>query len=74
MQKQVSLCILLLALVAAAAVTPIPSGRAAENLVLNPKLDYNSDRQDGPLITGDDMQNAELSSTQPTYLIIYGEG
>ena len=48
--------------------------RGGENLVLNPKLDYSSDSQDGPLITGDDMQNGELVAGQPTYVIIYGEG
>lgn len=47
---------------------------AGENLVLNPRLDYNSDSQDGPLISGDDLGNAELSTTRPTYLFIYGEG
>lgn len=47
--------------------------RGGENLVLNPKLDYNSDSQDGPLITGDDMQNGDLVAGKPTYMIIYGE-
>src|SRR5579863_10025254 len=44
-----------------------------DNLKLNPKLDYQSDSLDGPLITGDDTQ----SGSQPgkiNYVIIYGEG
>ncbi len=45
---------------------------AAENLQLNPKLDYSSDSQDGPLITGDDM-GAALVTGKPTYVIMYGE-
>jgi hypothetical protein len=46
---------------------------AGENLRLNPKLDYGSDSQDGPLITGDDM-DAVISPGKPTYVIMYGEG
>ena len=45
---------------------------AAENLHLNPKLDYSSDSQDGPLITGDDM-DAALVAGEPAYVIMYGE-
>ena len=33
------------------------SASAGENLKLNPKLDYTSDSQDGPLITGDTMDD-----------------
>jgi len=46
---------------------------AADNLKLNPKLDYTSDSQDGPLITGDHMQ-AGLVPGKPAYVIMYGEG
>jgi hypothetical protein len=46
---------------------------AGENLQLNPKLDYASDSQDGPLITGDNM-DAGLSSGKPSYILMYGEG
>ena len=46
---------------------------AADNLKLNPKLDYNSDSQDGPLITGDNM-DAGLAAGKPNYVIFYGEG
>ena len=45
---------------------------AADNLKLNPKLDYTSDSYDGPLITGDHMQDG-LAAGQPNYIIIYGE-
>src|SRR5271165_6540864 len=45
---------------------------AADNLKLNPKLDYTSDSQDGPLITGDKMEAAAVSG-KPAYIIMYGE-
>ena len=45
---------------------------AGENLKLNPKLDYTSDSQDGPLITGDHMESGAVSG-KPTYVIMYGE-
>jgi len=47
--------------------------RAAENLKLNQHLDYSSDSQDGPLITGDHLDDGAVSG-KPTYVIIYGEG
>ncbi len=47
--------------------------RAAENLRLNPHLDYSSDSKDGPLITGDRMEDGAAKG-QPNYIIIYGEG
>jgi hypothetical protein len=46
---------------------------AGENLKLNPKLDYGSDSQDGPLITGDHMDAGVLPG-KPAYVILYGEG
>jgi len=46
---------------------------AAENLKLNPKLDYTSDSQDGPLITGSSME-AGFVPGKPAYIILYGEG
>lgn len=46
---------------------------AGENLRLNAKLDYTSDSQDGPLITGDSM-DAGVTSGKPAYIIFYGEG
>ena len=53
-------------------VATLPS-LAADNLKLNPKLDYDSDSQDGPLITGDDMQSGFVPG-KPAYVIMYGEG
>jgi len=46
---------------------------AAENLRLNSKLDYGSDSQDGPLITGDHMDTGFVPG-KPAYVILYGEG
>jgi thiol-disulfide isomerase/thioredoxin len=61
---------LIVALFAAAMVLP---AHAAENLKLNQHLDYTSDSQDGPLITGDHLEDAAVSG-KPTYAIFYGEG
>ena len=44
-----------------------------ENLKLNSKLDYTSDSQDGPLITGETME-AGFAPGKPAYVIMYGEG
>ena len=44
-----------------------------ENLRLNSKLDYTSDSQDGPLITGESM-DAGFVAGKPAYVILYGEG
>lgn len=44
-----------------------------DNLKLNPKLDYQSDSLDGPLITGDDAQSGFVPG-KANYIIIYGEG
>lgn len=52
--------------------TVLPA-HAAENLKLNQGLDYTSDSQDGPLITGDHLDDAAVSG-KPTYAIFYGEG
>ena len=46
---------------------------AGENLKINPKLDYSSDSQDGPLITGDQMDDGTVAG-MPNYILIYGEG
>ena len=45
----------------------------AENLKLNSHLDYSSDSQDGPLITGDRMEDGATAG-KPNYIIMYGEG
>jgi hypothetical protein len=50
-----------------------PSTRSAEDLRLNPRLDYSSDSQDGSLITGSDMESGAVSG-KPNYVIVYGEG
>lgn len=46
---------------------------AADDLKLNPHLDYSSDSIDGPLITGNNLQ-AGVEPGKPNYVIIYGEG
>src|ERR1700722_8943551 len=48
------------------------SALAADNLKLNPKLDYSSDSADGALITGDHMQ-AGIVRGKPAYVIIFAE-
>ena len=63
---------LVLTLLAACVALPALLG-AAENLRLNPRLDYSSDSQNGPLITGDRMEEGAVRG-QPNYIIIYGEG
>ena len=60
-----------LTMIVAAAMTM--SAQAAENLRLNQHLDYSSDSQDGPLITGDHMEDGAAPG-ESTYVIIYGEG
>ena len=47
--------------------------RAAENLHLNARLDYSSDSQDGPLITGDHMEDGAVRG-KPNYVFMFGEG
>jgi hypothetical protein len=63
--KRIALSLLLLAITA-----PM---FAADNLKVNPKLDYASDSEDGPLITGDNME-AGFVPGKPAYVIMYGEG
>jgi hypothetical protein len=46
---------------------------AQSQLKLNPRLDYNSDSVDGPLITGNDTRRGVIAS-KPNYVMIYGEG
>jgi len=47
--------------------------RAGENLRLNPRLDYSSDSQDGPLITGDHLEDGAVRG-KPNYVFMFGEG
>ena len=51
----------------------IPIMAAAENLRLNPRLDFSSDSRDGPLITGDRLEDGVLRG-KPNYLFMFGEG
>lgn len=49
------------------------AGLPAQELKLNPHLDYNSDSQDGPLITGSDT-SAGLAKGKVNYVFIFEEG
>ena len=60
-------------LATAAALALVLPVHAAENLKLNPQLDYTSDSEDGPLITGDRLEDGAVSG-KPAYAIFYGEG
>jgi len=62
----------LLMLSLALAIVAVAHAHAAENLKLNQHLDYSSDSQDGPLITGDQMEDGTVTG-KPTYAIFYGE-
>lgn len=44
---------------------------AATELKLNPNLNYNTDSNDGPLITGKVMSAANISTEKPTHIIFY---
>jgi hypothetical protein len=46
---------------------------AGDNLKVNPKLDYNSDSLDGPLIAGDKLTEGVVAG-KPNYILIVGEG
>ncbi len=62
-----------MALLFATALAMVLPAHAAENLKLNQHLDYKSDSQDGPLITGDHLEDGPVAG-KPAYAIIYGEG
>ena len=47
--------------------------KAGENLRLNPRLNYASDSQDGPLITGDHIEDGAVRG-KPNYVFMFGEG
>jgi hypothetical protein len=64
--------IVILALLAAGLAVAV-NLRAAENLRLNQRLDYSSDSQDGPLITGDHIENGAVRG-KPNYVFMFGEG
>lgn len=44
---------------------------AAKELKLNPNLDYNTDSNDGPLITGKDLSHAVINTEKPIHIIFY---
>lgn len=64
--------IVMLAMVAAA-LSVSANFKAAENLRLNPRLDYSSDSQDGPLITGGRLEDGAVRG-KPNYVFMFGEG
>jgi hypothetical protein len=45
------------------------SAHAAADLKLNPYLDYTSDSEDGPLITGDNTTDGTVHTGKPAYVI-----
>ena len=47
------------------------SAYAATDLKLNPDLNYSSDSNDGPLITGDNMHSGAVRHRKPAYIIFY---
>ena len=57
----------------AAAVSMAANLAAAENLRLNSRLNYSSDSQDGPLITGDHIEDGAVRG-KPNYVFMFGEG
>ena len=44
---------------------------AATNLKLNPNLDYSTDSNDGPLITGDNITDGMIQQGKSAYIIFY---
>jgi hypothetical protein len=62
-----------IAVFVAVGLSAVANMRAAENLRLNPRLDYSSDSQDGPLITGDHMDDGAVGG-KPNYVFMFGEG
>jgi thioredoxin-like negative regulator of GroEL len=66
---RLGLKLLVLLLAAMLIAPPAP----AQQLKLNPHLDYNSDSIDGPLITGNNTQTGIIAG-KPNYVMIYGEG
>jgi hypothetical protein len=44
-----------------------------DHLKINPRLNYSSDSQDGPLITGEHMEDGAVEG-KPNFVMMYGEG
>lgn len=68
--KKVGLCIIS-ALMAFMLAGPTGVSFAATDLKLNPSLDYSSDSNDGPLITGEGLSNGSVRKGTPAYIIFY---
>jgi len=45
---------------------------SAEDLAINPKLDYKSDSNDGPLIYGKNLNEAVLHAGKPAHILFTG--
>ena len=43
----------------------------ATEIKLNPKMNYNSDCNDGAILTGKEMSDGKLATDKPTYVMIY---
>lgn len=63
----------LIVVLSAAALATGANLLAADNLRLNSHLDYSSDSQDGPLITGDHIEDGAVRG-KPNYVFMFGEG
>ena len=68
--KNVGLCVIS-ALMAFMLAGPAGVSFAAADLKLNPSLDYSSDSNDGPLITGDSLSDGSVRKGTPAYIIFY---
>jgi hypothetical protein len=63
----------LFAIITMALLLTASASRAGDKLKINPHLDYSSDSQDGPLITGDHMDDGVVAH-RVNYILMYGEG
>lgn len=43
----------------------------ATDIQVNPKMDYNSDCNDGPILAGKDLSDVKLSPDKPNYIMFY---
>ena len=50
-----------------------PLAFGGDHLKINPRLNYSSDSQDGPLITGEHMDDGAVQG-KPNFVLMYGEG
>jgi hypothetical protein len=56
----------------AALIFQAPRAFSAENLTINPKLDYKSDSNDGPLIYGKNLDDGSLHPGKPAHVLFTG--